>query len=112
MISGIRLATPEEVEAIRKDSDLTNATRVLVFDNDRAVIRMALEVDPVHFAKDTPKHKRALFLWGIENTLRLEGVPEYYFNVRVEDQEFIDTVKGFGAVQVSRGPELRFKKTL
>lgn len=112
MISPIRLATLEEVEAIASKSDLTPASRVLAFEDNRAVVRVATEVDPFIADPKSPKYKRALFLWGIENLLRFQGNTEYYFNIREEDKEFQEVVKDFGAQQVSLGPELRFKKVL
>jgi len=106
------MATPEEVESIRKGADLTPLARVIAFEKNLAVIRPVVEVDPLVVDPDSPKHKRALFLWGIEQVLRFQGNDSYYFNVNTANAEFIEDVKKMGCEQVSPAPEYRFKKVL
>lgn len=111
-IAPIRLATPEEIQKIAETSDLTNASSVIAFEKAYAVVRKLLEVDPMHFEEGTPAYKKSLFIWGVENLLRLNGVPEFYFNVHVSDVDWIKTLEEFGAVRTSTEPEYRYKRVL
>jgi hypothetical protein len=112
MISPIRPATPEEIEAIRKNSDLTPLARVIAFEKNIAVIKPTVEVDPLWIDPESPRHKRALMLWGIEQILRFQGNTEYYFNISVDNKEFIEDVIKMGCENTSPTPEYRFKKVL
>jgi hypothetical protein len=112
MLEAIRLATPEEVEAIKHKADLTPGSRVVAFEKNIAVLRNTVEIDPIFFDPQAPPHKRALMLWGLEQMLRFGGASEYYFNVSVDDKEFIDTLTRLGAETTSPGPEFRYKKVL
>lgn len=112
MISAIRPATPEEIEAIKDKADLTPLARVVAFEKNLAVLKPTLEVDPVMFDPEAPRHKRALFLWGLEQVLRFQGSSEYYFNVSTENKEFIEDVLAMGCVNTSPTPEYRFRKNL
>lgn len=108
----IRLATPEEIEAIASKSDLGPDCRVMAFGKDLAVIRNCYEIDPVHFAEGTPDSRKVAFLWGLENMMRMVGVPHYYFNISPSDERWKAIVEHWGASQISTEPELRFKKVL
>ena len=112
----IRPATSEEVEKLKKTSDLTPTSIVLAMDGengtDFAVVRMVTELDPVYFAEGSSTARRALFIWGLENMLRFQGSGAYYFNVAVDDEPWQKAVTKWGAEQVSTGPEFRFKKVL
>jgi hypothetical protein len=112
MISPIRPATEQEIEAIKDKADLTPLARVLAFENNLAVIKPTIEVDPVNFDPEAPRHKRALFLWGLEQVLRYQGNSEYYFNVSTENKEFIEDVIKMGCINTSPTPEFRFRKNL
>lgn len=112
MIAPIRPATPEEIQAIASKADLTALARVVAFENNFAVLKPTFEVDPVIFDPESPKHKRVLFLWGLEQVLRFQGQSEYYFNVSVDNKEFIDDLERLGAVNTSNSPEYRYKKVL
>lgn len=105
----IKLATPEEIEVIAAESDLGPGCTVLSFGADKAVVRTAVEVDPVYCP--SPKRK-AWFLSHIETWLRLNGVPQYYFNITASETEWRETVKTWGAQEVSREPEFRYRKAL
>lgn len=111
----IRLATPEEIKRIAPVADLHDGTTALAFgdgdDTDFAVIRNAMEIDPLMCAGNNPKRK-ALFVWALENMLRFQGLKQYYFNVAPDEQPWIETVEKWGAVQVSTQPEIRFRKDL
>jgi hypothetical protein len=112
MIEPIRLATQEEVEEIAKGSDLTPLCRVVAFEKNLAVLRPTFEVDPIWFHPDSPAHKRALMMWGLEQYMRGLGLTEYYFNILVENTEFQEQVTKFGSEKVSPGAEFRYKKVL
>ena len=105
----IRLATPEEIEEIKATSDLVAGSAVVSFGPDRAVLKNIVELDPMYC--ENPRRKLVLTT-HLETYLRLTGVPQYYFNIAADDTEWQEIVKKFGAEQVSRGPELRFKKVL
>lgn len=108
----IRIATPEEIEKIANDSDLTMASSVLTFGKDHAVLKQVTEVDPMFWDEGTSHQKKALFVWGIENILRFQGVREYYFNVHCTDEDYQKIVEKWGAQRVSTAPEYRYKKNL
>jgi hypothetical protein len=112
----IRIATAEEVERVKKGSDLGPNSSVLAYDHNGephlAVVRTVVEVDPVYYAKDSNTAQKARFIWGLEERMLGAGVLHYYFNVPIEDEEYIKVVKQWGAVQQSHGPELRFGRSL
>ena len=114
----VRLATQEEVASIADSADLTTASAVFAYDRGEgappalAVGRLANELDPVIFPEGITDRQRYDFMRLLENHLRLAGVREYYFNIRVSDETWIKTVLVWGAQQQSRGPEFRFRKNL
>lgn len=116
MLEPIRLATPEEVEVIRAASDITPRTAVYAFDNaktgkpDLAVVRQLVEIDPLYCDSGTPR--KVAFIWGMQNILRSFGATEYYFNMPTDDPEWKAAVEKWGAEQISKAPEIRFKKAL
>lgn len=112
----LRVATPEEVEKIKESSDLDPTCIVVALDTAQgtglAVIRTAIEVDPVYFAPDWNTKMKTFFVRDIETFLSAKGCISYYFNVDKEAEEWIEHVKHWGAEQISKHPELRFKQTL
>lgn len=109
----IRLATEEEVEKIKNTSDLSYATSVITFGGeDFAVFRNCFEIDPMIFGPNTDNRRKRLFGMNLETALRLQGVREYYFNVKVEDESFRQVVEHMGATPTSTAPEIRYKKVL
>lgn len=108
----IRLATPEEVEVIKKQADLTPHSTVWAFGESRAVVRTAMEIDPVIWGENCPDIRKGWFIWGLENMLRGAGASEYYFNIHTDDKKFLSIAEGFGAENISKAPEFRFKKAL
>jgi hypothetical protein len=117
-VDNIRFATPEEVESIKEKSDLQPGCIVLAFENaatgkpDLAVIRLAHEVDPAFFAEGTTDRRKAQFMWALAQHLRLSQVPSFYFQSDVANEAWHNVAKTFGAIQVSPGPEFRFKVPL
>lgn len=113
----IRLATPEEIETIKAESDLTPGCTVVAFPQGEgkepmfAVLRQVYEIDPVFYNGGTIQRK-SLFIWALENMLRFSGAPEYYFNVPATDENYQEHVKHWGAEALSKEPEIRFKKRL
>jgi hypothetical protein len=112
----IRLASEAEVASIAEKAWLTPPATVLAFGEEKpdlAVYRMAPELDPVYFAEDSNTKRRAIFVWGIENGLRMQAVfPHYYFNVAVADKAWQEHVEHWGATRVSGEPEYRYLKRL
>jgi hypothetical protein len=113
----IRLAKPEEVENLKGKSDLGPGCIVVAMDGrdgktDYAVIRTVTEIDPVFFDASAPDSRKALFIWGLENMLRFQGVPFYYFNVDTADEKWQKVIKNWGGEQTSPTAEYRFKKNL
>jgi hypothetical protein len=112
-MDAIRYATPEEIESIKETSDLTSATAVVTFGGkDFGVLRIANELDPIHFHEDTTDKRKLFFLTNIETALRLQGIKEIYFNIRADDEAWLSIAKHWGAEAVSKVPEIRFKKVL
>jgi hypothetical protein len=109
----VRLATPEEVQAISSHSDLTPTSTVITFGGkDFAVLRLVTEMDPVIFAPDTTDKRKLLFLMNLETSARLQGLQELYFNIHADDEAWISVAQHWGAQRTSTAPELRFKKVL
>ena len=114
----IRVATVEEVESIKGVSDLDPSCIVLALDTGSgtplAVVRTAIEVDPVHFPPDFPDRLKMVFMRDVETVLAAKGVDHYYFNIvnAPETQTYRDTMIHWGATPVSEAPETRFKKVL
>lgn len=113
----IRLATEEEVKAIKDKGDIDLGCTVLAMDGkngvmDTAVIRTCTEIDPVFFHEDTSDTRKALFLWGLENGLRMMGVPFYYFNISATDTKWQETVEKWGGKKTTEEAQFRYKKLL
>jgi hypothetical protein len=117
-VDRIRLATEAEVATVRDGADLTAASSVFTFENSQgapsfAVFRLAPELDPVIFGDGCSDRRKAAFIWGLENGLRMQGnITGYYFNIAADDGTWQNVAKHEGAIQVSHGPELRFFKRL
>jgi len=115
-VDRLRLATPEEVEGIKLRSDLQDGCQIVALNTQAgtplAVIRLAVEVDPVIFPEGFPDRLKAVFLRDIETHLAAKGTMNYYFNVAASDEAWQAVIKTWGAEQVSPGPEIRFKKAL
>ena len=112
----IRPATIEEIESIKDRSDLDVGCNVLALETTLgtglAVRRICNEIDPMISPDAWTLRQRIFFIRDLETVLAAQGVPYYYFNVGADEQPWIDTIKEWGAEQVSKKPELRFKKIL
>lgn len=114
----IRLATKEEIEAIRSKSDLEPGCTVFALTGksgtDLAVVRNITEIDPMFFDVNAPDSRKAMFIWGLENMLRMVNVPFYYFNVPTNEEAapWRSVVEKWGADKTSLEPEFRYKKVL
>jgi hypothetical protein len=105
------------VETIRLKSDLGPACTVVAFEHgdkpvDLAVIKQVTELDPVFFSDESDTRRRALFAWAIENAMRIMGLPRYYFQVGVEEEEWQGNLEKWGAERVSPKPQYRYTKLL
>lgn len=113
----LRLATPEEIEAIKETSDLDIGCAVVALDTQQgtstAVLRVANEVDPVHFPEGLTPKLRMLFMRDVETALWAKGVTHYYLNIHADRTDFIEAMtQTFGMEQLSTAPEFRFKKVI
>jgi hypothetical protein len=112
----IRLATPEEIEAIKMKSDLDDSCIVLALSTQQgvptAVVRTAVEVDPVIYPEGLHDRMKAMFQRDIETVLEARGVKKYYFNVHVSNTAMLEVAKTLGAEQMSTEPEYRFRVIL
>lgn len=111
-MDAIKLATPEQIEKIRATADLPTIGAVLAMGEDLAVIKQVTELDPVYFAETSNTSRRLMFIWGIENYLRLTGVDRYYFDVPVDAETWRHNVETHGAEQLSTGAVYHYKKVL
>lgn len=111
-MEAIKLATPEQVERIKEQSDLEVGSVVLALGEDLAVVRAVTELNPAFFDEKSTTQRRLMFIWGIENWLRLTNVPAYYFRAHPDNEAWLKVIKTHGAEQVSTAPELTFKKVL
>ena len=116
MIRAIRLATPEEIERIKAESDLTFTSTVFAFETDSgvtfAVVRQCWEVDPIISEGKDDARRKALLMFGLETGFNMLGISEYYFNIDPADETWKSALQHWGAEQVSKEPQLRFKKQL
>lgn len=114
-LNRIRVATPEEAEKFQKEYDGRGGT-LLALDIAEgtmyAVVRTAIEVDPVIYPDKTPLRMKIMFQRDIETVLSAQGVQAYFFNVHASNEAMLETVQHIGAVQQSKEPELRFTKVL
>jgi hypothetical protein len=112
----LRVATEPEIEQIRSRADLDPTCVVLALNTQAgvplAVVRLAVEVDPVVFPEGFPDRLKAVFQRDIETYLAAKGVAHYYFNIDAVDETWQTVAKTWGAEQVSVVPEIRFKKAL
>jgi ActR/RegA family two-component response regulator len=112
----LRLATEAEVEAIKEGADLDASCQVVALTTQAgtptAVIRLAVEVDPINLPAEFPDRLKAVFVRDIETHIASKGVTKYYFNIAADDLQWQEIAKTWGAVQVSHSPELRFVKVL
>jgi len=112
----IRLATEEECKSIADNSDLSPMTYVMGLDTKQGVIlgviRQAIELNPVHFPEGLPDRMKYMFMRDIETHLAAKGAFAYYFQIDPAKEEYIATMKHYGAQQVSPIPELRFVRQL
>lgn len=112
------MATVEEVQGIRDRADLMpNNAYVLALDADKgtpdlAVIRRCVEVNPIIYGSETTDPRRNRFIYALEERLLGAGVDRYYFQVDASKEDYINTIKHWGAEQISPGPELRFLKII
>jgi hypothetical protein len=117
MMKHLRLATAEEVEKLRKDSDYTRNTVVFAMDQnegepDFAVVRTVIDLDPVHYGKSTNDVQKAKFMYALEERLAGMGIDQVYYSVADSDARWKAVIKNWGAEEVSPVPERRFKKVL
>jgi hypothetical protein len=71
-----------------------------------------VELDPVFFQPGTSDKRKALFVWGITNALRIQGIPAVYFNVDSADGAWQRNIENFGGERVSPVPEYRYRLEL
>lgn len=116
-MDNIRLATVEEVESIRLKADLSPTSTVVAFErkdgpSDLAVIRQVTELDPLICAEQSDGRRKAMFVWALENSMRVMGLPSYYFNVAASDTAWNKIVLEWGAERTSPSEEYRYVKLL
>jgi len=118
MLKHIRVATPEEIETIREKADLMpNRTTVFALDADAgtpdlAVVRECFETNPVVYGSATNDHRRARFLWALEERLLGAGIDRYYAQFDASKEHYISVAKAWGFEQVSPVPEIRMLKVI
>jgi hypothetical protein len=114
IVDAIKLATPEQVSRIASTSDLGPTSAVLAMGEDLAVVKQITELDPVYFAPESTTARRLMFIWGIENWLRLTGAQAYYFSVLADPstETWRHNLETHGAKQQSFAPEIRYGKEL
>lgn len=116
MINRLRAATSEEIEKFKETSDIDPSCLVVALDMKNAtayaVIRTAIEVDPVLFPPEWNTKMKAIFVRDIETHLTAKGAISYYFQVLCSDEEWQENIKHWGCEQLSVAPEFRFKRKL
>ena len=117
LMQHIRLASPEEVEKIRDNSDLMPGhTAVYALDGpngpDLAVVRNCVEVNPVHYAEGTSDMRRVRFMWGLEERLLGAGVDRYYSQFDSSKEDYLKVMEHYGFERVSPVPEYRYLRLI
>jgi hypothetical protein len=112
----LRPASPEEIKLIAPTSALDNSCLVLALDSPQgpifAVVRTAIEVDPVIFPPDLQDRWKVLFMRDVETFLAAREAQCYHFNVHIDDTRWIASVEAWGAERTSTAPEYRYRKGL
>ena len=112
----IRLATPEEIESIKAEADIDIGCVVYALDTAKgtglAVRRVCNEIDPMISPEGWEPRHRLLFSRDIETVLAAQGITHYYFNVDANEENWINSLKAWGAESQSKSPEIRMKKVL
>lgn len=118
MLKHIRVATAEEVEKIKRGSDLGGEPfAVYALENqkgdvDLAVVKQVVEVDPVWYAPSTNDVQKARLQWGLEERLMGAGITRYLCNVKASDERWIKILKEWGFKAQSSEPEIRMARNL
>ena len=115
MLKHVRLASKEEVEALRASSNYSRDSVVFAFDQnagdpDFAVLRRVVELDPVRFGKRTNDIGKARFVHSLEARMMGMGIEQYFFNVKASDERWQRVIESWGAQRTSPEPEIRFQK--
>lgn len=112
----LRLATADEINSIRHSADLDNGTIVLALDTQYGsilgVVKTCVEVNPVYFPDGCSDKMKYFFMRDVETFLSAKGISSYYVQLPTNDETYLETMKHYGAEQVSKEAELRFKITL
>lgn len=112
----IRPATEEEVKSIADSADLSDGTVVVALDTPKgpilAVLRYPVEVDPVVFPEGCDNRQKFIFMRDVATGLKWQGRASFYFNIKADDAEWLQTAEKWGAERVSEAPEYRLKKAL
>jgi len=118
MLNRIREATPEEIETIRENSEITEGSVVLAFDTPKgvalAVIRSVVELDPIHFPAELEPRWKGIFVRDLETVLTTKGVRSYFFSVWANEdmKSWREIVEKWGAQCISLESEFRYRKDL
>jgi|SRR5579859_528615 len=121
MIEPIRRATEEEIAEVMasKESLPINQTCSVVAMSHKAsktlaVLRATTEIDPLLLGEGTPNNRKLMFMWGLENVLRAQGLQEYFLNIPVGDEaaEIRGVIEALGAEKIRLEPQYRYRKVL
>lgn len=118
MLKHIRPATPEEVEKIKKGSDLGGEPfAVYALDNDKgdadiAVVKSVVELDPIWFAATSNGVTRARFVQLLEERLMGAGVKRFGCRVKAADEHWLKILEEWGFKRQSSEPEVQLMRNL
>jgi hypothetical protein len=112
----IRLATPDECEAIKDKSDLDATCTVFALDMQRgvgtAVRRIETVLDPMISPPEWGLRERQVFKRDLETVMTAQGATSYYFMIPVDEPEWQTVVEKWGAQRVSTAPVFKYKMNL
>lgn len=118
MIKHVRQATREEIERIRKGSDIGGEPfTVFALDNnqgeaDIAVVKQVYELDPIWFAKTSNSVTRARFVQLLEERLMGAGIQRYGCRVAATDESWRKVLQEWGFKEQSSEPEIQMMRNL
>jgi hypothetical protein len=114
----VRLATEKEIEMLKGTGmDTTFTHTVLAFgEGDSALYSLIKNVTEIYtYPMDVMSSKRNLmFMWAMENIMRINGVPAYYFQTSSKEEKELwrKNIESFGAEKTNPEPEFRYRKAL
>ena len=107
----LRMATDEEREQVKQISPISDDAMVFADDlGNIAAINKVVEIEPI--VKGSGKKGFAEFVASLELLLAQTSIPEYYFSVAADNEQFLIAAEKWGADKVFEAPVYRCVRRL